>query len=94
MILLPEVPGLRLEHYLDSHLFVSEKTTRLHSHYRCTVADLTWGDRSVSLLLLFRCPRTSCPRRIFAEYLLSLVETHARKTRHLHEARPNWLLTD
>ncbi len=61
---------------------------RLHSHYRRTVADLPWGGRSVKLSLKvrrFRCPEPSCPRRIFAESLTSLVEPCARRTTRLRE---------
>lgn len=61
---------------------------RLHSHYERTVTDLPWGGRSVRLLLRvrrFRCPGNSCPRRVFAERLPSLVEPYARKTVRLGE---------
>jgi transposase len=61
---------------------------RLHSHYERTVSDLPWGGRSVRLLLevrRFRCPEPSCPRRIFAERLPSVVEPYARKTTRLRE---------
>lgn len=33
----------------------------------------------------FRCPEPSCPRRIFAERLTSLVESYTRKTTRLRE---------
>ena len=61
---------------------------RLHSHYERTVSDLPWGGRSVRLSLKirrFRCPAPSCPRRIFAERLPSVVEPYARKTARLEE---------
>ncbi len=61
---------------------------RLHSHYERTVSDLPWGGRSVRLSLKvrrFRCPDLSCPRRIFAERLPSVVEPYARKTVRLQE---------
>jgi len=65
-----------------------QKTARLHSHYLRTLADLPWGGRSVRLSLRvrrFRCSRSGCPRRIFAERLPSVVEPYARKTTRLHE---------
>ncbi len=64
------------------------ESDRLHSHYPRTVTDLPWGERSVKLSLKvrrFRCPEPSCPRRIFAERLPSLVEPYARKTTRLRE---------
>lgn len=104
MTLLPKAPGLRLRNIAIDAKTVSlsvtstypsvacplcgQKTTRLHSHYQRTVADLPWGGRSVRLLLCvrrFRCSEPECPRRIFAERLPSLVEPYARKTTRLHE---------
>lgn len=104
MTLLPEVPGLRLENLAIDAETVSlsvastrpsascpvcgQKTARLHSHYRRTVADLPWAGRSVRLSLLvrrFRCSAPECPRRIFAERLASVVEPYARKTTRLQE---------
>lgn len=64
------------------------ESVRLHSHYPRIVTDLPWGGRSVELLLKvrrFRCPEPSCPRRIFAERLPSVVEPYARKTTRLRE---------
>jgi transposase len=104
MTLLPKVPGLQLENVAIDAKTVSlsvastcpsascpvcgQKTARLHSHYRRTVADLPWGGRSVRLSLLvrrFRCWAPECPRRIFAERLASVVEPYARKTTRLHK---------
>jgi len=104
MNLLPKAPGLQLEDtYIDAEevsltlastlLAVTcpacgRKTSRLHSHYRRTVADLPWGGRRVRLLLnvrKFRCPQTGCSRRVFTERLPDLVKPYARKTTRLHE---------
>ncbi len=104
MTLLPKVSGLQLENVAIDAKTVSlsvastrpsascpvcgQKTARLHSHYRRTVADLPWGGRSARLSLLvrrFRCSAPECPRRIFAERLASVVEPYARKTTRLHE---------
>lgn len=104
MKLLPQVSGLRLENTtIGPHNLVftvastsasaacpicEQRTTRLHSHYQRTVADLPWGGRSVKLLLevrRFRCPRPECQRRIFTERLPELVKPYARKTARLQE---------
>src|SRR5215213_10071816 len=104
MSLLPKVPGLQLKNVAIDAKTVSlsiastrlsascplcgQKTARLHSHYRRTVADLPWGGRSVRLSLLvrrFRCSAPECPRRIFAERLASVAEPYARKTTRLQE---------
>ncbi len=65
-----------------------QRTARLHSRYLRTLTDLPWGGRSVRLSLRvrrFRCSRSECPRRIFAERLPSVVEPYARKTTRLRE---------
>ncbi len=65
-----------------------QKTSRLHSDYQRTVADLPWGGRYVRLLRSvrkFRCPQKGCPRRVFTERLPVLVKPHARKAVRLHE---------
>ncbi len=104
MTLLPEAPGLKLEDVAIDAETVSlsvastrpsvpcpacgRKTTRLHSRYRRTLADLPWSGRSVRLSLRvrrFRCSCSECPKRIFAERLPSVVEPYARKTTRLHE---------
>lgn len=104
MTLLPKVPGLKLEDVLIDTESISlalvstslpvacpvctQKTARLHSHYRRTVADLPWSGRRVRLLVevrKFRCPRRECPRKVFTERLPTLVEPYARKTVRLRE---------
>ncbi len=104
MSLLPKILGLRLADTIIDAEAVSltlastalpvscpacdQKTSRLHSHYRRTVADLPWGGRCVRLLLSvrkFRCPQKRCSRRIFTERLPDLVRPYARKTARLHE---------
>jgi transposase len=104
MRLLPKVAGLKLGDVIIDAESVSftltstslpatcpicaQKTTRLHSHYTRTVADLPWSGRHVKLFLnvrKFRCPNAECPRKIFTERLPDLVEPYARKTVRLHE---------
>ncbi len=83
MSLLPKILGLRLADTIIDAEAVSltlastalpvscpacdQKTSRLHSHYRRTVADLPWGGRCVRLLLSvrkFRCPQKRCSREL------------------------------
>ena len=59
---------------------------RIHSRYIRTVADLPWGPCRVVLHLQVRkffCANGRCPRRIFTERLLPLVEPWARRTQQL-----------
>jgi transposase len=104
MTLLPKTPGLQLADTVIDAEAVSltlvstslpvacsacgQKTSRLHSHYMRTVADLPWGGRRVRLLLnvrKFRCPQTGCSRQVFTERLSDLVKPYARKTTRLDE---------
>jgi transposase len=66
-----------------------QSTARLHSHYLLrTLADRPWGGSSVRLSLRvrrFRCSRSECPRRIFAERIPDLVAPYARRTTRLRE---------
>lgn len=64
-------------------------STRVHSRYRRTVADLPVSGRAVAVVVQvrrFRCLAPSCPRRIFAERLPTLVAPHARKSHGLRQA--------
>jgi transposase len=64
-------------------------STRVHSHYQRTVADLPISGREVAVVVQarrFRCLDASCPRRIFAERLRDLVAPHARKSQGLRQA--------
>lgn len=61
-------------------------SARLHGHYQRTVADLPCAGRNVILALTLRkfvCNTPSCPRRIFTEWLLELVQSYARMTSRL-----------
>src|SRR5690242_1084694 len=64
-------------------------STRVHSRYRRTVADLPVSGRAVVIVAQvrrFRCLVPSCPRRIFAERLPALVAQRARKSHGLRQA--------
>ncbi len=61
-------------------------TTRRHSHYGRTVTDLPWGGHLVRLRLCvrrFRCPVSTCRRRVFTERLPTLVAPYGRRTLRL-----------
>jgi len=65
------------------------RSTRVHSRYQRMVADLPVSGREVAVVAQvrrFRCLASSCPRRIFAERLPSLVAPHARKSHGLRQA--------
>lgn len=73
-----------------------ETTTRIHSRYTRTLADLPWADQSVRLQLRTRkfiCTNTSCPRRIFTERLPTVVAPWARRTVRLATAQRQLSLT-
>src|SRR6266478_601083 len=58
-------------------------STRQHSRYRRTIADLPWADLTVRLFLHVRrffCVNLECTRRIFCERLPEVVARYARKT--------------
>lgn len=58
-------------------------SSRVHSRYRRTIADLPWHGVVVKLELYtrrFRCQNTLCTRQIFRERLPSVVAHYARKT--------------
>jgi transposase len=97
--LLPSVPGLRIDGVaIDTttisctvaatHLPVvcplcATATTRLHSHYTRTMADLPWGGHTVRVHLRvrrFRCAEPTCRRRVFTERVPLLVAPSARRT--------------
>lgn len=58
-------------------------TTRVHSRYTRTLADLPWAGLAVHLHLTvrkFRCPVGTCPQQIFSERLPTLAPYYARRT--------------
>ena len=63
-----------------------EPTSRIHSRYSRTLADLPWHGTAVRLQLQTRrffCPAPQCGRRIFAERLSETADRYARRTRRL-----------
>lgn len=64
-------------------------STRIQSHYRRTVHDLPNRRRSVHLVLQvrrFRCQKSTCARKIFAEQFPALARPYAQRTLQLQEA--------
>ncbi len=65
------------------------RSIRVHSRYQRTVADLPVSGREVVVVAQvrrFRRLASSCPRRIFADRLPSLIAPHARKSHGLRQA--------
>lgn len=61
-------------------------SSRLHSHYDRTLADLPWQGRPVAIRVRarrFRCAARECPRQVFAEGLPTIAPAHARRSRRL-----------
>lgn len=58
-------------------------TSRVHSRYTRTLADLPWAGFAVQIHLTvrkFRCPVATCPQKIFSEHLPTLAPRYARRT--------------
>lgn len=63
-------------------------STRVHSYYTRTIADLPWHGVSVQLNLRtrrFRCKNSLCTKRIFCERLPLVVACYGRKTQRMNE---------
>lgn len=64
-------------------------STRIHSYYTRSVADLPWHGVAVSLRLRtrrLRCRNSLCTKRVFCECLPRVVAYYARKTVRLDDA--------
>src|SRR5690348_16124583 len=67
-----------------------EASTRVHSRYTRTRADLPWQGRAVRIELKARrffCPVIACPRKTFVERLPQLAAASARSTTRLQDAQ-------
>ena len=65
-------------------------STRIHSHYERTLADLPWQGQRVQMRWhsrKFFCDATECPQRIFTERLPEVAATCARRTVRLDDAQ-------
>src|SRR3954453_20274525 len=72
-------------------------STRVHSYYTRSVADLPWHGVAVRLDLRtrrFRCQNSLCTKRVFCERLTRVVAPYARQTVRMNEALRliGWLL--
>jgi hypothetical protein len=66
------------------------ESSRIHSHYQRTVADLPWASLPVQLHLhvrRFLCGNAACPRVTFAEPLPEVVARSARRTIRLADTQ-------
>jgi transposase len=64
-------------------------STRVHSYYTRTIADLPWHGVAVRLYLRtrrFRCKNSLCTKRIFCERLSLVVASYGRQTLRMNEA--------
>lgn len=64
-------------------------STRIHSRYCRTLHDLPNRGRPVHLVLQvrrFRCQKSACPRKMFAEQFPALTRPYAQRTLQLQEA--------
>src|ERR1051325_8735543 len=64
-------------------------STRVHSYYTRSVADLPWHGVAVRLHLRtrrFRCRNSLCTKRIFCKRLPRVVAAHGRKTVRMEQA--------
>ncbi len=63
-------------------------SSRTHSHYARTLADLPWQGRPVAIRVRarrFRCATVECPRQVFAERLPSVAPSRARRSQRLSD---------
>ena len=71
-----------------------QASSRVHSRYQRTVADLPWQGVTVQLQLLSRkffCTNKTCERRIFCERLPRVVASYGRQTVRLNdESASDW----
>jgi len=103
--LLPGTAELRLDHLVSETNSITmvvttarpaapcptchHPSTRVHSRYLRSLADLPWNGIVVRLRLhtrRFFCSSLHCSRRIFTERLPATVAPYARRTRRLNEA--------
>ena len=64
-----------------------QQSSRVHSRYRRTLADLPWQEIPARLILWSRrffCDTAACPRRIFTERLPAVAAPYAHRTTRFH----------
>jgi transposase len=101
-LLLPTVPGLQLDtaQAVDQTILLTltathptmacpacnQSSSRIHSRYTRTIADLPWAGHVVQLHLHVRrffCTNPTCPRKTFSERLDAAIPPWARRTERL-----------
>jgi len=101
-MLLPDVPGLCLDAVTTDDQTIcltmtatqptaacpvcAGSSTRIHSQYQRTIADLPWAGHVVQVRLHVRrffCPNPTCVRKIFVERLGATIRAFARRTERL-----------
>jgi transposase len=100
--LLPDLPGFSIEQISIAHggitvLACSPTTSgpcpecarlssRIHSRYQCTLADLSWSGRTVRLVVQVRrffCTQPTCLRKTCSEAIPAVAERYAPRTNRL-----------
>ncbi len=89
--IVPELIEIRVRSTAGSAIcpLCGRPSSRIHSRYTRTLADLPWHGTPVRLELSVRrffCDGLACPRRIFAERLPGVAAAHDRKTMRLADA--------
>ena len=101
-LLLPDVPGLCLDAVTTDDQTIcltmtatqptaacpvcAGSSTRIHSRYQRTIADLPWAGHVVQVRVHVRrffCPNPTCVRKIFVERLGATIRAFARRTERL-----------
>lgn len=68
----------------------AQPSSRIHSHYSRTLADLPWANVPVQISIharRFFCDEAGCPRQIFVERVPTLANAWARRTLRLAEVQ-------
>ncbi len=103
--LLPDLPGFSIEQIIIAHGVItvlacsqttsghcpgcSHLSSRIHSRYQRTLADLPWSGRTVRLVVQvqrFFCTHPTCLRKTFTEAIPAVAERYARRTNRLKAA--------
>jgi transposase len=100
--LLPDLPGFSIEQMSIAHEVITvlaclqttsgqcpectHLSSRIHSRYQRTLADLPWSGRTVRLVMQVRrlfCTQPMCPHKTFSEAIPAVAERYVRRTNRL-----------
>ena len=103
--LLPDLPGFSIEQIIIAHEVITMQacghptsghcpecahlSSRIHSRYQRTLADLPWSGRNVRLVVQvhrFFCTHPTCLRKTFTEAIPAVAERYVRRTNRLKAA--------